>query len=418
MTWLGSTKLRRQFMAAAALTALSIAMLAGYATTATAETGEGCRDGDVTIDRAIDGGASANCERIGPSEFRLTISPEDSPPINCSPWYAFRLRNFSASPAQVRVTLEYTACEHRYTPKVSADGQSWQPLPRESVRLLGDTRREVSMDLTLTGPELLVAAQEIIGAKHYADQISKFAKVEGVRKVEFGKSLDGRPIEGMMVHSGPNPAREQVLLIGRQHPPEVTGALAMDSFLDAMMSNDPIAKAYRARYETYVIPLLNPDGVARGYWRHNAGGKDLNRDWDKFTQPETRAVGQLMTIFDRDPNRNLRLLVDFHSTHRDLFYTIPDELPTDPPFVARDWMARLKARMPEYEPDRESEHDPRLPTAKTQTYVRYQIPTATFEIGDRTDRSLIRRLGYEAALALMETMLASPRPGDAVRPAE
>ena len=39
-----------------------------------------------------------------------------------------------------------------------------------------------------------------------------------------------------------------------------------------------------------VVPLANPDGVEQGHWRHNAQGVDLNRDWDRFQQPETRAL--------------------------------------------------------------------------------------------------------------------------------
>ena len=40
--------------------------------------------------------------------------------------------------------------------------------------------------------------------------------------------------------------------------------------------------------------VLKPDGVADGHWRHNDGGKDLNRDWGPFTQPETQAVAGVL----------------------------------------------------------------------------------------------------------------------------
>ncbi len=39
-----------------------------------------------------------------------------------------------------------------------------------------------------------------------------------------------------------------------------------------------------------ILPLLNPDGMALGHWRHNLGSVDLNRDWGIFGQPETTAV--------------------------------------------------------------------------------------------------------------------------------
>jgi len=35
------------------------------------------------------------------------------------------------------------------------------------------------------------------------------------------------------------------------------------------------------------------------------------------------------------------------------------------------------------------------------------VPAVTFEIGDETDRKLIARIGRQAALAMMETLLAT-----------
>ena len=366
-----------------------------------------CRIGAVALDGDFEAAGFADCRRIGAADFRLTIAPEAAPPINCSPWYAFRLRNRAAVPVRVRVRLDYAACDHRYPPKVSSDGLAWSD-SLAATTVSDDDHHAIELEVHT--PELFVAAQEIVAGDHYAKRLKDWTARNNVSGRVIGRSVDGRPITALSVAALPGAGREQVVLLGRQHPPEVSGALAMDAFVETLLSDHPTARAYRARFETTIVPLLNPDGVARGHWRHNAGGKDLNRDWTSFSQPETAAVQRLLTDMNNGSNRRLRLLVDFHSTRRDLFYTIPDALPTDPPLIAARWMAKLQDRMPGYNVHRVSEHNPGLPTAKTRTYERYGIPTVTFEVGDNTDRDLVARLGREGALAMMETMLASEPP--------
>ena len=108
--------------------------------------------------------------------------------------------------------------------------------------------------------------------------------------MEIGRSVEGRPIRAL--HVNPEAPRH-VLVLGRQHPPEVTGALALIPFVERLLAKriDACAQAEPtcALFEQHgfmVAPNLNPDGVARGHWRHNLGGVDLNRDWGAFTQPE------------------------------------------------------------------------------------------------------------------------------------
>ena len=46
----------------------------------------------------------------------------------------------------------------------------------------------------------------------------------------LGRSIQGRPIQALITEQKP----EVVYLFGRQHPPEITGGLAMQSFVDAL----------------------------------------------------------------------------------------------------------------------------------------------------------------------------------------
>ncbi|WP_052071849.1 M14 family metallopeptidase [Sphingopyxis sp. MWB1] len=403
---------RRLLAGAIALGLLSLAPVAATETKAPAATPAPtiCATPLARLDANFPAAAAGQCATHGERSFTLTLSPEDAPPINCSPWYGFRLTPMAGKRQRIEIALDYTACGHRYWPKTSPDGVTWTPLPEKQVTLFEeDGRRRARFHVALGDAPLFVAGQEIIAPATYDAWLADKARHPHAQRSLLGRSAEGRDIE-LLTIAGPGAGGEQVLLLGRQHPPEITGALAMFHFVDAILSDDPVAKAYRARFTTLVVPMLNPDGVARGYWRHATGGLDLNRDWGPFTQPETRLVQRLAADIDADPARKLRLLLDFHSTRKDVIYTLTDDQATDPPNVTAAWIDRYQQRMPGYTVERDASHNAGLPTSKSWGYETYRIPTATFELGDETPRPLIARIGRQAALAMMEAMLATPRP--------
>ncbi len=373
-----------------------------------------CSDAGIAIDTSFPAGALASCEIRDDGRVSITLSPEDEPPINCSPWYAFRVH--SSIPRDVQIELNYTACNHRYWPKTSVDGKLWGRLDSNNVSIFrrqlpdGSEAENASALLTVSVGDnpLFVSAQEIFVPATYDEWLDKIESKPSVTRFELGRSAEGRLIEAITI--GNADAKEHVVLVGRQHPPEVTGALAMLPFMEALIEDTPLARQFRERFLVSAVPILNPDGVVRGYWRHNTGGVDLNRDWGPFTQPETRLMRDLLLQIEANPAQELRLLLDFHSTNRDVFYTIPDELPTDPELFTRDWLARYQDRMAGYEVDRDAQHDPSRPISKGYSYETFGIPAITFEIGDNTDRDLIRRIGRESAIAMMEELLATPVP--------
>lgn len=374
-----------------------------FAQTAHAE----CASASARIDKDFETGVYAACDVEDADDFVLTIVREDENVTNPSPWYAFRVTPLE--PGEITVTLQYEGAGHRYRPKTSTDGVTWTALPDSAVVIEGERReRTARLSLDLGSQPVFVAAQEILPPSAYAEWLGGFAGQPFAQRSVLGQSAEGRDIEIMRVAAPEHTQRETVVLVGRQHPPEVSGALAMMSFVDTVMGDSDLAKAYRARFETLIVPMLNPDGVVRGHWRHNTGGVDLNRDWGPFTQPETALMGDLLAQVAADPARKLRVLIDFHSTGEDVFYTIPDELQTDPAFFTRNWLDLYQDRMPGYFVNREARHDPGRPISKAYAFDTYGVPGITFEIGDETDRALIERIGRESAYAMMVTMLEVP----------
>ena len=58
-----------------------------------------------------------------------------------------------------------------------------------------------------------------------------------------------------------------ILILGRQHPPEVTSAIAIKSFVNELISKNDLSESFLDNYNIIFVPLMNPDGVENGYWR-------------------------------------------------------------------------------------------------------------------------------------------------------
>ncbi len=103
----------------------------------------------------------------------------------------------------------------------------------------------------------------------------------------IGHSVRGRNLWMVTLGTGP----KRLFYLCRQHghePASTEGALAFISELVKAEDGTPAA-GYLQAVTVYVVPIANPDG-SEAFLRHNAHDVDLNRDWIKRTQPETRAL--------------------------------------------------------------------------------------------------------------------------------
>lgn len=356
-----------------------------------------CDFGAVAFRADFEGARLSGCRQAGESAYELEIAPENAP-INPSAWYAFAID--AAAPASLSLTLIYEDGRHRYAPKRQLEDGSWRLLQSPIV-----SQDETRATFRVEAPagRTLIAAQPPIGSATYSDWLERAARVDGFKRRRIGVSREGRAIDAIETRAR-RPAT--AVLVGRQHPPETTGALAYFAFSERLFADDPLAMRFRARFGILAIPNLNPDGVTHGNWRNNSGGVDLNRDWGPFTQPETRAARKAIARATRR-NHDLALFLDFHATNRNVLYTQPDDAAGRRAWFAGAWSAAIAGQVAN-PPPRDASHNPALPTAKTWVHVTYETPAITFEIGDDTPPDEIRELAIRAAEAAMRLLLDGP----------
>jgi len=363
-----------------------------------AQAGTPCEAPDFAVVDSFGGARRGACRVIADNHVEVRILPEDDGYINDSPWYSYMLQ--PNTPTTAIVTMHYEGGLHRYIPKISSDGIHWSPIDPQNVSV-NDTETVATIELPIDDEAVWVSAQALLLPDAYDVWMRRMVAEHDVRLEQLGDSREGRPI--YMLDS--DPAGHDILfLVGRQHPPEVSGADAFLAFFEAVMADTPLANQFRQRFRVIAIPLMNPDGVAGGNWRHNLGGTDLNRDWGPFTQPETRLIRDLLDELDRD-SASIRVFLDFHSTDRNLVYTQDAANETDPPGFTRTWLENVAARDTGYEFTNEERGTEKEGVAKNYMYHRYGIPSSTFEVADEADRELTRAAAAVFAEDLMRLML-------------
>ncbi len=377
----------------------AIVFLASCATGPSVPAQQPCEASTFTVIDDFAGARRGQCAVMDDNHVRILILPESSGYINDSAWFAFKV--IPKTDVDATITMKYRGGHHRYQPKISFDLIHWTPLPEDQVLVSAD-RQQADISLRTGNKPFWIAGQELLTPAIYSLWETKMVETGHVQASELGKSRGGLPIT--LLNSNPD-ARDVLFLVGRQHPPEVSGAVAFLAFYEALMADTELAGQFRQRFQVVAIPILNPDGVVGGNWRHNLGATDLNRDWGLFRQPETQHIKELLDRLDSD-GKKIRMFLDFHSTRRNVFYTQDDDHPTDPPHFTRRWLDSARLRISNYEFNNDENSVSKIGVAKNYMYKRYGVPSLTYEVGDETDRPAVRAAATIFAEELMERMLA------------
>jgi hypothetical protein len=341
--------------------------------------------GDVTIDNKFEGGACEKPYLDSSGAICIPIVPENEP-INSSPWYAFRISTEKHRELEIRLIYP-SKYKHRYDPKWSGDRGLWHELRGRSQD------KEYTFYLELSNKPLFVASQPLFTSSDISRWI---LDLTGSEALKIGDSPRGRPIPYFEL--GNRSSGRQLLVLGRQHPPEVTGHKAMQYFIEALQE----APDFAAKYHLLVLPLLNPDGVDQGNWRHNSGGVDLNRDWAEFHQEETRLARDFIKNWVKE---KLIFAIDFHSTYEDIYYIVNPELNNGQARFAEEWINRSSRHLSGYSPHIKPLYfEPPTSTAFSYLFETYGTEALVFEIGDKTPDEFIRQKSTAAAKELIEIL--------------
>lgn len=141
--------------------------------------------------------------------------------------------------------------------------------------------------------------------------LKPFVKVE-----EIGKSLNGLAVDMLTITdtSIPDKGKKRVWIHGRSHPSEQPANWHLEALINNIVADTPEARDMRRETVFYIVPMINPDGVAGGYSRSTSTGVNIEINWDRpdsLTMPEVKLLKKKISQLTAEAPFDL--LLNMHS---------------------------------------------------------------------------------------------------------
>lgn len=219
-------------------------------------------------------------------------------------WFHFRVAGGAGKALTLRITncagSAYPLGWPGYSARVSSDRETWTQAPTSYAAGV------LTINVTPDSDAFYIAYFAPYSFERHLDLVARMAGLPGVAQRELGKTLDGRPLDCLVIGDGPKP----VWLYARQHPGESMAEWWMEGALEKLTDpNDASARLLREKATLYVVPNMNPDGSVRGHLRTNAVGVNLNREWHA---PSAERSPEVLVVRNAMDESGVAFAMDVH----------------------------------------------------------------------------------------------------------
>lgn len=281
----------------------------------------------VTLAANFEGGNVAGSEWLGDDHVEIQVTGEaDQDDRNQQPsWWYFRLDGVQGKTLTVDIAGlegEYNYRPHdgsglRNTlPAYSFDNEYWRTV--DSSEWLADPSRIRIRIPAGEADQVWIARQPPYTFSRLQRLLDELGGTPILRRETIAKTPQGRALELLTVTDPevPKDDKRTVWLMARQHSWESGTSWALEGALRFLTSEEPAARRVRRQTVYKILPMADPDGVARGGVRFNHNGYDLNRNWDTATPettPEIFAMRRTMRQW-LDAGHAIDLFLTLHNT--------------------------------------------------------------------------------------------------------
>ncbi len=255
-----------------------------------------------SLDTHFPGGQLGRFEWVGHGHLRASLYREwDENRVNTqATWYYFRLDGVRDMPLAIELTglgnvyngQPSHSIADRDKPFFSLDNAHWRRLLTAEF---DTTRSTLTIRITPTTDTVWIAHLEPYTEEPLRRLVRDFQGNPYLRINSAGRTVEGRdlPLWTITDPKVPVTAKRVVWLMARQHAWETHTSWCVDGAARFLLGGTPEAASLRRQLLVRLLPMMDPDGVARGGTRFNRQGYDVNRHWDEV-HPEDPEVWRKM----------------------------------------------------------------------------------------------------------------------------
>ncbi len=240
---------------------------------------EGLRSSDISFSGPL-GSEGATVEQTGPETFRILLGHAPGHPDWANLPQLRILRGARGTAPRLDFVFRHDSPRYLfddYFVSFSCDGRTWRPLQW----LLPKNGRENSLQLPrLDCDSIEIGYQVPLSFRELARMVRKWSEHPCVTVEETGRSAGRLPVWRIRItdpQSPVPPERRRVHYVGNEHPGEHNARWRMAGMIEWLLS-DEAAEARRCSI-FYFTPVMSPDSIAKGWYRVNSEGVDMNRSY-------------------------------------------------------------------------------------------------------------------------------------------
>lgn len=267
----------------------------------------------IRIASDFEGGAITRAEVVSPNQVRIAVRGERQRNRQAS-WYSFRVDEAKRA-EQLSIDLVDLPGEYNFQPNrgaitgvtpgwISYDQRTWTPI--ETVEYDSQEPR-LRLWITPRQSRFWIAHVPPYTNRNFAALRRRVRRA--MQETVIGATPEGRDMVRWRFGNGPR----TIVLMFRQHSWEAGSSFAAEGVVEELLANPALGKAAT----WFLLPLCDPDGVARGGVRFNHAGFDLNRNWDlpddTKLRPEITAQRNALREIHR-LRRSIDIFITLHNT--------------------------------------------------------------------------------------------------------